>query len=88
MIQKVSQGGVGGICPNSSNNGPIAASFFGYFRPFLITISIIQIEKRVDGVLGIPTRGRMMVGTDDTTELWRPSIFVQILITKSIYAQL
>ena len=24
-----------------------------YFRPFLIAISIIQIEKRIDGVLGI-----------------------------------
>ena len=30
-----------------------------YFRPFLITISI-QIEKSVDGVLGIRTRGRRM----------------------------
>ena len=28
------------------------------FRPFLITISIIQIEKNVDGVLGIRTRSR------------------------------
>ena len=42
-----------------------------YFRPFLITISI-QIEKSVDGVLGIRTRGRRMVGADETTELWRP----------------
>ena len=29
---------------------------FVYFRPFLITISIIQIEKSVVGVLGIRTR--------------------------------
>ena len=36
--------------------------FFVYFRPFLIKISIIQIEKSVDGVLGIRTRGRRMVG--------------------------
>ena len=28
--------------------------------------------KSVDGVLGIQTRGRKMVGTDETTELWRP----------------
>ena len=27
--------------------------FFVYFRPFLITISIIQIEKIVDGVLAL-----------------------------------
>ena len=46
---------------------------FVYFRSFLIpiTISIIQIEKSVDGVLGIRTRGRRMVGEDKTTELWR-----------------
>ena len=45
---------------------------FVYFRSLLITISIIQIEKNVDGVLGIQTRGRRMVGADETTELWRP----------------
>ena len=31
---------------------------FVYFRCFLDTISIIQIEKSVDRVLGIRTRGR------------------------------
>ena len=45
---------------------------FVYFRPFLITIAIIQIEKSLDGVHGIQTHGRLMVGSDDTTELWRP----------------
>ena len=45
---------------------------FVYFRYFLDTISIIQI----DGVLGIRTRGRRMVGADETTELWRPPILV------------
>ena len=45
---------------------------FVYFRSFLITISIIQIEKSIDGVLGIRTRGRRMEGADETTELWRP----------------
>ena len=44
---------------------------FVYFSSFLITISI-QIEKSIDGVLGIRTRGRRMVGADETTELWRP----------------
>ena len=48
---------------------------FVYFRYFLITISIIQIEKSVDGVLGIQTLGRRMVGADKTTELWRPPFF-------------
>ena len=47
---------------------------FVYFRSFLITISI-QIEKCVDGVLGIQTRGRRMVDADETTELWRPITF-------------
>ena len=44
---------------------------FVYFRYFLITIST-QIEKSVDGVLGIRSRGRSLVGVDKTTELWRP----------------
>ena len=39
--------------------------FFVYLRSFLITISI-QIEKSVDGVLGIQTRGCRMVATDKT----------------------
>ena len=43
-----------------------------YFRPFLITISIIKIKKSLDGVLWILTRGRRMVGADKTTELWWP----------------
>ena len=43
-----------------------------YFRYCLDTISIIQIEKSRDGVLGIRTLGRRMVGADETTELWRP----------------
>ena len=49
-----------------------------YFRSFLVTISI-QIEKSIDGVLGIRTRGRRMVGTDKTTELWRPPFVNQYL---------
>ena len=44
---------------------------FVYVCPFLVTISI-QIEKSVDGVLGIRTQGHSMVGADKTTELWRP----------------
>ena len=43
--------------------------FFVYFRLFPITISIIQIEKSIDGVLGIWTRGHRIIDTDDTTEL-------------------
>ena len=43
---------------------------FVYFCYFLDTISIIQIEKSIDGVLGIQTWGRRMVGADKTTELW------------------
>ena len=50
-------------------NGPIPASFFVYFRSFLVTISI-KIEKSIDGVLGIRTRCCRMVGADETTELW------------------
>ena len=46
---------------------------FVYFHSFLITISI-QIEKSTDGVLGIWTRGRRMVGPDETTQLWQPPL--------------
>ena len=35
-----------------------------YFRPFLVTVSIIQIEKSLDGVLGIQTWGCRIVGAD------------------------
>ena len=44
-----------------------------YFCSFLITISIIKIEKSVDGVLGIRTWGRRMVGAGEIMELLRPS---------------
>ena len=44
--------------------------FFDNLRPFLITISIKQIEKSIDGVLGIRTLGCRIVGTDETPELW------------------
>ena len=53
-------------------SGPL----FVQFRPFLITISIIQIEKSIGGVLGIQTWGRWMVGADKTTELWRPPFHI------------
>ena len=43
---------------------------FVYFRPFLITISIVLIGKSLNGVLGIRTNGRRMEGTDETTELY------------------
>ena len=57
---------------------------FVYFRSFLVTISI-KIEKSIDGVLGIRTRGHSMVGANETTELWRPPftpdlVLIQIVI--------
>ena len=54
--------------------------FIVYFCPFIITTSIIQIDKSLNGVLGIRTRSRSMVGADDTMELLRPSIKLIILI--------
>ena len=50
-------------------------SFFVYFRPFHNT-NQLQIEKSIDGVLGIRTQGRRMVGSDETMELWQPPIDV------------
>ena len=53
-------------------NGPIPASFC-LFSSFLVSISKIQIEKSLDGVLWIRTHCRRMVGADKTTELWSPA---------------
>ena len=47
-----------------------ARPLFVYFLSFLVIISK-QIEKSIDGVLGIQTRDRRMVGADKTTELWQ-----------------
>ena len=66
-------------------NGPIPASFV-YFRYFLDTISIIQTEKSLHGVLGIRTWGRRMVGADVTMELWWPPHLTTKLINQ--YKQL
>ena len=53
----------------------LSRPLFVYFCYFLDKISIIQIEKSVDGVLGNQTCDRMMVGADETTELWRPLVY-------------
>ena len=63
-------------------NGPIPA-FFVYFHSFLVTILITQIEKIVDGVLGIWTRGCRMVVADETMELWRPLLLQDIRLLYS-----
>ena len=43
----------------------------GQFRPLFRLFSTIQIEKSLDGALGIRTQSRRMVGKKNT-ELWRP----------------
>ena len=53
--------------------------FFVYYCSFLVTISI-QIEKSIDGVLGIRTRGLRMVGADKTTELWQHYSLVYCIV--------
>ena len=61
---------------------------FVYFRYFLITISII--EKSIDGVLGIRTQGRRMVGADETTELWRPlklRVIIRIFHSRAVLSR-
>ena len=59
------------FCPLFLQNNlkKIKWASFVYLRYFLETISIVQIEKSVDGVLGIQTQDRRMVGADETTEL-------------------
>ena len=57
---------------------------FVYFRPFLIpNINNTNWTKR--GLLGIRTRGRRMVGTDETTELRCPLSYCQCYTTYSIF---
>ena len=48
-------------------------SFFSQFN----SNDIIQIEKSIDGVLGIWTRGHGMVGADETTELYFSVFIIQ-----------
>ena len=45
----------------------------------------MQIEKSIDGVHGIKTRGRRMVGTEETTELWRPPECSFLCPTKTFF---
>ena len=40
-----------------------------------------KIDKSVDGMLGIRTRGGGMEGTDEPTELWRHPNLVDILLS-------
>ena len=68
-------------------NGPIPASFCSFCH-FLDTILIIQIEKSLDGGLGIRTWGCRMVGTDETTELLRPRISRTFITNTETMAQL
>ena len=40
-------------------------------------------DKSIDGVLGSRTRGSMMEGADESTELWRHSKLVLLLLSRS-----
>ena len=59
-----------GYGQNVFKNGPIPASFclFSFFSHYIFNNTK---WKSIDGVLGIQTRGRLMEGADDTTELWQ-----------------
>ena len=48
-------------------NWPIPASFTVYFR--LFNMSQLKLDKSIDGVLGIRTRGGRMEDADESTEL-------------------
>ena len=65
-------------------NGPNPASFclflffFSHCKEKYSTNLTINY-KSIDGVLGTQTRGSRMVGTDESTELWRHPIFERCL---------
>ena len=78
------------MCVAYEPRGSIATKHvFKYWRlirliiPLSITISIIHNEKSLDGMLGIQTCDRRIVGVDKTTELWWPSLIKQFYIEKS-----
>ena len=52
-------------------NGPVPACFCLFLLFSRYNFNNTN-WKSVDGVLGIRTQGRRMVGADETTELWRP----------------
>ena len=60
---------------------PIPPSFSFYFHSFLflISISIIQIEKSIDGVLGIQTQGGRMVGIKHDT-VWKATKLKKLVL--------
>ena len=59
-------------------NGPIPAPFW-LFSSFSHYNFNNTNWKSVDGVQGIWTCGCMMVGADDTTELWKPGLVTAII---------
>ena len=62
--------------------GPNLASFLFIFVLFSFQIQFqrYKLKKSIDGVLGIRTRGRRIVGTDKTAELWRPPLYLFLRI--------
>ena len=65
------------VLPNTASllfflNGPNPASFWFIFVLFHNTRTNFTLnDKSIDGVLGSRTRGGMMEGADESTELWR-----------------
>ena len=54
----------------------------GQFRPlYCLFSSFSQIEKSIDGVLGIRTRGRRMIGADDTMDIRKLFIVQNFYLT-------
>ena len=59
------------------SNRPNPASFLFIFVLFTGQIQHKYYKRKsIDGVLGTRTRGGMMVGADDCTELWREGEFI------------
>ena len=60
-------------------NGPNPASFlFSFFSHDKYSTNTIN-DKSIDGVLGTRTRDSMMVGADESTELWRHALICLLL---------
>ena len=55
---------------NIGQSRPLVVYFHPFLIPISITVSIIQIEISIAGMLGIRTQACRMVGVDQTPQLW------------------
>ena len=66
-------------------SNPASVCLFSSFSQYNDKYSPIIDYKNIDGVLGIWTRDRRMVGEDKSTELWRPPTELKLTENKVLW---